>query len=66
MIDLHIHILPCLDDGPAMSNEDFSTAGGNNSLAHVDFMIGSANIDVDGIDAVGRAEPLMRQGEWVE
>ena len=56
----------CIDNGPAMSDEEFSNTGGNNSLAHVDFMIGSANIDVDGIDAAGRGEPLMRQGEWVE
>jgi aminopeptidase len=56
----------CIDHGPAMSDEEFSAAGGNNSLAHVDFMIGSANINVDGINVAGRAEPLMREGEWVE
>jgi aminopeptidase len=56
----------CMDNGPALSDEEFSNAGGNNSLAHVDFMIGSANINVDGIDATGRAEPLMRQGEWAD
>jgi aminopeptidase len=31
----------------------------------VDWMIGSGEIDVDGIKATGRAEPLMRKGEWV-
>jgi aminopeptidase len=31
----------------------------------VDWMIGSAKMDVDGIAAGGRAEPLMRAGEWV-
>ncbi len=40
-------------------------AGANTSLIHVDWMIGSAETDVDGIDAAGRAEPLMRAGEWV-
>jgi len=28
-------------------------------------MIGSAEIDVDGIDQEGKAHPLMRKGEWV-
>ena len=40
-------------------------AGANRSLIHVDWMIGSAETDVDGLDAEGRAEPLMRHGEWV-
>jgi len=31
----------------------------------VDWMIGSAQMDVDGITADGSAEPLMRSGEWV-
>jgi aminopeptidase len=31
----------------------------------VDWMIGSANMDVDGIEANGTAEPLMRNGAWV-
>jgi aminopeptidase len=28
-------------------------------------MIGSGEIDLDGITAAGSAEPLMRKGEWV-
>jgi len=28
-------------------------------------MIGSAQMDVDGLAADGTAEPLMRSGEWV-
>jgi aminopeptidase len=31
----------------------------------VDWMIGSAEMDVDGIAAGGASEPLMRAGEWV-
>ena len=42
-----------------------SAAGANRSLIHVDWMIGSAETDVDGITADGTAEPLMRRGEWV-
>ena len=42
-----------------------AAAGANRSLIHVDWMIGSAETDVDGIAADGTAEPLMRRGEWV-
>ena len=40
-------------------------AGMNTSLIHVDWMIGSGELDVDGITRDGKAEALMRQGEWV-
>jgi aminopeptidase len=48
-----------------MSDEEFEKAGGNRSAVHVDFMIGSSELDVDGVTASGKAEPLMRRGEWV-
>lgn len=53
-----------LKDGPEMSDEDFKAAGGNSSITHVDFMIGSSEMDVDGILADGSREALMRGGEW--
>ena len=43
----------------------FTAAGGNNSLIHADFMIGSAQMDIDGIRADGEREPIFRAGEWV-
>ena len=49
-----------------MSDEEFQDAGGNRSAVHVDFMIGSSGLDVDGILGNGRTEPLMRDGEWVD
>ena len=54
----------CMENGPAMSDEAFEAAGGNSSLIHVDFMIGSAETDIDGITTDGRVEPVMRAGEW--
>lgn len=39
--------------------------GANESMIHVDWMIGSADIDVDGIAASGAAEPVMRAGAFV-
>jgi aminopeptidase len=53
-----------LAGGTAMSDEDFGQAGGNNSLIHVDFMIGAATMDIDGLTEDGVAEPVMRAGEW--
>jgi aminopeptidase len=38
--------------------------GGNTSLNHVDFMIGSPKMDIDGIRKDGTREPVMRKGEW--
>jgi aminopeptidase len=53
-----------LRGGEDMSKEQFAAAGGNLSLVHVDFMIGSGQIDVDGLTRAGASEPVMRQGEW--
>src|SRR5438093_159322 len=47
------------DGGESMNDEEFERAGGNRSAVHVDFMIGSAELDIDGIRADGTAEPLM-------
>lgn len=54
-----------LEGGVEMSEEQFAAAGGNYSLTHVDFMIGSDEMDLDGITENGQIEPLMRKGDWV-
>jgi aminopeptidase len=54
-----------LAGGETMTDEEFERAGGNRSATHVDFMIGSAQLDVDAVRRDGTAEALMRQGEWV-
>jgi len=54
----------CLENGESMSPEDFAAAGGNNSVTHVDFMIGSDEMDIDGVLADGTTEVVMRSGEW--
>jgi aminopeptidase len=53
-----------LEGGDALSPEAFERAGGNRSVTHVDFMIGSGELDVDGVLADGTVEPVMRAGEW--
>ena len=55
----------CLKDGERLTEEQLASRGANKSLIHVDWMIGSNHIDVDGISATGTSEPLMRSGEWV-
>ena len=54
-----------LSGGESMDDETFERAGGNRSAVHVDFMIGSAELDVDGVLPDGATEPVMRRGEWV-
>ena len=56
----------CLIGGEKMDAEQLETRGANASLIHVDWMIGSGEMDVDGVRADGATEPLMRRGEWVE
>lgn len=48
-----------------VDEQTLKAAGGNDSLIHVDWMIGTPGTDVDGITANGTREPLMRGGEWV-
>jgi len=54
-----------LRGGETMSDETFEQAGGNRSATHVDFMIGSPELDVDGVLDGGTSEPVMRRGDWV-
>jgi aminopeptidase len=55
----------CLRDGDKLTPAELAAKGANESLIHVDWMIGSNQLDVDGITASGLVEPLMRGGEWV-
>ncbi|HLE92550.1 MAG TPA: aminopeptidase, partial [Anaerolineales bacterium] len=51
-----------LTGGEELTDEEFNAAGGNTSLTHVDFMIGSPQMDIDGICEDGTRESVMRQG----
>jgi aminopeptidase len=55
----------CIRCGDLMSPEQLLAAGANRSLLHVDLMIGSAEVDVDGIFQDDTSEPVMRAGEFV-
>jgi aminopeptidase len=53
-----------LTGGEELTDEEFVKSGGNVSITHVDFMIGSNKMDIDGVRADGSTEPVMRSGEW--
>ncbi|MFC4402800.1 aminopeptidase [Gracilibacillus xinjiangensis] len=53
-----------VEGGSDMSDEELDKHGINDSLTHVDFMIGSAELDIDGETADGNLEPVFRQGAW--
>lgn len=55
----------CLEKGDTLSKDQIAAQGGNSSLIHVDWMIGSDKMNVDGLKAGTEPVALMRQGEWV-
>lgn len=55
-----------LQGGTAMSAEELRASGANQSLIHVDFMIGSPELDIDAVTESGETFPLFRQGNWAE
>lgn len=54
----------CIEGGKEMSAKELLSHGLNQSLTHVDFMIGCANMDIDGIAVDGQIEPIFRNGNW--
>jgi aminopeptidase len=55
----------CIRNGDALDTQQLAARGANDSLIHIDWMIGSSQMDIDGITAQDAAEPVMRHGEWV-
>src|SRR5580658_538036 len=55
----------CIINGEKMSDEELAKLGANESIIHVDWMIGGPTMNIDGVSASGAAEPLMRDGDWV-
>ena len=54
----------CLEGGKTMKREELEKHGLNQSITHVDFMVGSAEMDIDGILEDGAIEPIFRNGNW--
>ncbi|MFU8898766.1 MAG: aminopeptidase [Roseinatronobacter sp.] len=55
----------CFENGAGLSKTEIAARGGNESLIHVDWMIGSDMMNVDGIHTGAEPVALMRKGEWV-
>lgn len=53
-----------IEGGKGMSQDELKEKGLNTSMTHVDFMIGSAEMDIDGILEDGTLEPIFRGGNW--
>ena len=54
----------CFVDGADLTPEQIKAQGGNSSLIHIDWMIGSDRVDIDGIRPDGSRVAVMRKGEW--
>ncbi|MBP2257948.1 aminopeptidase [Virgibacillus alimentarius] len=53
-----------LAGGAEMDEKELDQHGVNDSLTHVDFMIGSEKLDIDGVKADGTTEAVFRNGTW--
>lgn len=54
----------CFVGGDKLTPEQIAAQGGNKSFIHIDWMIGSDQIDIDGVHTDGRRVPVFRKGEW--
>jgi len=54
----------CVDGFENRTMEECRSLGLNESIVHVDFMIGTKDLSVDGFDAKGNCIPLMKDGVW--
>lgn len=52
-------------NGNSLTAEELNERGMNSSLQHVDFMVGTKDMNIDGITYDGKVVPLFRDGEWV-
>ncbi|MBC2582027.1 aminopeptidase [Clostridium sp. DJ247] len=54
----------CLENGSNMNSEDLEKAGANLSLTHVDFMIGSPDLNITGETRDGKVIQIFKDGNW--
>ena len=54
----------CFSGEVELSPDQIAARGGNSSMIHIDWMIGSDKIDIDGVHLDGTRVPVFRQGEW--
>lgn len=54
-----------LNGGETLSKTERAKLGLNDSIEHVDFMIGTTDMSIDGIKKDGKTVPLFRNGDWI-
>jgi aminopeptidase len=54
----------CFKSKKNLTADEISSRGGNSSMIHIDWMIGSNEIDIDGVNSDGTRTPVFRKGEW--
>jgi aminopeptidase len=64
-IALGMAILQAIEGSSALSPDERQARGVNHSSIHTDFMIGSDELNVSGVDAQGHETPILRSGDWV-
>ena len=64
-IALGAAIVQAVGWAPALSADERAERGVNQSSIHTDFMIGSNELEVDGVTADGQEVPILRGGDWV-
>lgn len=56
----------CLEGGTELDKEGLSKAGLNDSMIHVDFMVGSKDLTITGLKKDGTVVPVFTNGNWAE
>jgi aminopeptidase len=64
-IALGASILQAVPWAADLGEEERSARGVNQSTIHTDFMIGSDELEVDGVTGAGEAVPILRGGDWL-
>lgn len=54
----------CIKDGVNKTTEEVLALGGNDSLTHVDFMIGTSDLNITGFGFDGSKTPIFINGNW--
>ena len=55
----------CVDNFAKYTKEELISLGVNDSMIHVDFMIGTDDLEVTGITEDGTQVAIFRNGDWV-
>lgn len=61
---LGIGFKECLPDGDKLTTEEARLKGINDSIIHVDFMIGTKDLSIVGIDENGKEHQIFLHGNW--